>query len=417
MTDHGGAGGAGPVRYAVPYPTVGATIGERELAAVREVLQADIPLSGGAYREMFEEKFREFIGTRHAISVTSGTVALELAIHLLDLQPGDEVIATPQTYQATIQPLLNYDIKVRFADIEAHSPNISVSEVEKLLTKNTRAVILVHYGGLPVDMRPLMQLSENHGFAVIEDAAHALGSMYCGRRPGSIGHIGCFSFHSSKNITTLGEGGMITLNRDDWAERLRRIRGNEADMDLLGCEQTFGVSRDPPPHALYPGRAYTHICSAFRRAGTNATLSEPASAMGLVQLERLPELAARRRQIAARISDELSAISGVRLPDQSGDMVHAYHLFTFFVDAEQYDRDELIRCLADQGVETYLRYFPLHLLPEWRARGHCLGECPVAERSWFFEHVNLPCHPGMSDDQVEALTAALSAALLKVRRR
>jgi perosamine synthetase len=365
---------------------------------------------------MFEEKFRELIGTRHAISVTSGTVALELAIHLLALQPGDEVIATPQTYQATIQPLLNYDIEVRFADISASSPNISISQVEKLLTKKTRAVILVHYGGLPVDMGPLMELSDQHGFLVVEDAAHALGSMYCGHRPGSIGHIGCFSFHSSKNITTLGEGGMITLNRDDWAQRLRRIRGNQADMELLGCSQNFGVSHDPPPQALYPGGAYTHRCSAFRRAGTNATLSEPAAAMGLVQLERLPDLVARRQQIASRISDELSTISGVRLPDQSADMVHAYHLFTFFVAAEQYDRDELIRCLADQGVETYLRYFPLHLLPEWRARGHGLGECPVAERSWFSEHVNLPCHPGMSDDQVEALTTALSVALFKVRR-
>ncbi len=392
-------------------------LGDEELAAIEEVLRAEVPLSQGIFRERFEAAFSQHIGIRHAVSVTSGTVALELAIQLLDLRPGDEVIATPQTYQATIQPLLDLDVRVRFADIGPDCPNLGVEQVGKLITERTKAVLLVHYGGLPVDMDPIMALAEEHGLTVVEDAAHALGSWYRTRRPGAIGHIGCFSFHSSKNITTLGEGGMVTVARDDWAERLRHLRGNKADMLLVDRAQVFGLSASPPPRALYPGNAYTHDCVAVRGHGTNATMSEPAAAVGLVQLGRLPDFVARRQAIAARLSETLAGIGGVRVPMEPLGAVNAYHLFTFFVDAVKFDRDELIRCLDAEGVETYLRYFPLHLLPEWRARGHGMGECPAAERLWFSEHVNLPCFPSMTDSQVDHLTKALLVALAKSARQ
>lgn len=406
-----------PRRYTVPYASVGTIIDDRELAAVREVLRSGQPLSQGGIRLRFEERFGKHIGTRHAISVTSGTVALELAIRLLDLAPGDEVITTPQTYQATIQPLLDLDVRVRFADICPDTANIDPDRVAELVTARSRAIILVHYGGLPADMDRLMRIAARHDLVVIEDAAHALGSLYRGRRPGSIGHLGCFSFHSSKNITTLGEGGMITLNGDGWAERLQRVRANQADMLLHDNRQTFGQSTMPPPGALYPGEAYTHDCLGVRRAGTNATLSEPAAAVGLVQLDKLAELVTRRQAIAAYLAAELDGFEGVRTQAVPTDVQSAYHLFTFFVDPDHIDRDELVRCLAAQGVQTYLRYFPLHLLPEWRARGHRHGECPVAERLWFSEHMNLPCHPSLSDAQVELLATALGCALTKVIRR
>jgi perosamine synthetase len=402
--------------YAVPYLRVGTTIDDRDIAAVREVLQSGATLSQGSMREQFEAAFRQHIGTRYAISVSSGTVALELAIHLLNLQPGDEVIATPQTYQASIQPLLGRQVTVRFADIAPDSPNIDPARVAERVTHRTRAVIVVHYGGLPVDMDPLMRIARDNDLLVVEDAAHALGSMYRGRRPGSIGDIGCFSFHSSKNITTLGEGGMITLNRGDWAERLRSLRSNEPDMVLAKREEGSCGSMVPVPQALYPGYAYTRECLGVLRHGTNATLSEAAAAMGLVQLGKLPDLVARRQMIAARICAELAEYDCARLPAEPADVVYPYHLFTFSVDSRKVDRNELVRQLAVEGIETFLRYFPLHLLPEWRAQGHKPDECPVAERSWFAEHVNLPCHPGLSDDQVDVLVAGLSRAILKARR-
>ncbi|GGS14595.1 aminotransferase [Streptomyces aureoverticillatus] len=405
-----------PPSYAVPYARVGSTLDESDVEAVREVLFSGATLSAGPVRERFEEEFAAHVGARHALSVTSGTVALELAIRLLDLEPGDEVITTPQTYQATVQPLLDHDVRVRFADIDPTTANIDARRVAELVTPRTRAIVLVHYGGLPADMDALMRLARAHDLIVVEDAAHALGSVLNGRRPGALGHIGCFSFHSSKNITTLGEGGMITTDRDDWAERLRRVRGNQADMVLTARHGGFAGASGPPAGALYPGETYTHDCLRVRRSGTNAALSEAAAAMGLVQLGKLPGLVARRQAVAARLTAELAAFDTARVPVVPAGVEHAYHLFTFSVDARRVDRDELVRCLAAEGVETYLRYFPLHLMPEWRARGHGLGECPTAERSWFQEHMNLPCGPWLTDDQVELLAAALSRALDKATR-
>ncbi len=249
---------------------------------------------------------------------------------------------------------------------------------------------------------------------MLEDAAHALGSTYQGRSAGSLADIACFSFHSSKNITTLGEGGMITFDRDDWAPRLERLRSNEADAVLRPAQRSFGHSTFPADGTLYPGAAYTHDYIQIRRAGTNATLSEPAAAFGLAQLERLPELVARRQAIAAYLTEVLDECGATRVPQAPPGSTHAYHLFTFFVDPAAIDRDALLREMEAGGVQTYLRYFPLHLLPEWRARGHRYGECPVAERLWFTEHMNLPCQPGLTSGQVDMLTDTLRRALRKL---
>ncbi|MEV6979352.1 DegT/DnrJ/EryC1/StrS family aminotransferase [Kitasatospora sp. NPDC093806] len=408
---------APPTTFTVPYARMGSQLDEREVGIVREVMASGQTLSQGLWRDRFEEKFRHHVGTRHAYSVTSGTVALELAIHLLDLEPGDEVITTPQTYQATIQPLLNYDVTVRFADVLPASLNIDPDRVAELITPRTKAIVLVHYAGLPAQMDEIMALADRHGILVLEDAAHALGTVYRSRPAGQLGHIATFSFHSSKNITTLGEGGMITFDRDDWADRLERLRGNESDAVFVASDQTFGPFSQPPAGVLYPGRAYTHECTEFRRAGTNATLSEPAAAVGLVQLDKLPELVARRQAIAARLTEVLTRFDGIRVPEVPADVVHPYHLFTFLVEPESgIERDALLRRLGEEGVETYLRYFPLHLLPEWRAQGHGYGECPVAERLWFEQHMNLPCHPSLSMTQTEHLADALTRALTALSR-
>jgi perosamine synthetase len=402
----------------VPYPRLGTRLGERELAAVQAVMDSGDTLSQGVWRQRFEEAFRAHVGTRYAFSLTSGTVALELAIHLLDLRPGDEVVVTPQTYQATIQPLLNYEVTVRFADVSPETLNIDPEQVATLITPRTRAIIMVHYGGYPADMTELMRLAEEHDLTVIEDAAHAHGTRLHGRPAGGLGHIGCFSFHSSKNITTLGEGGMITFDRDDWAERVARLRGNESDAEFVPASNTFGGSAVPSAQVLFPGRAYTHEVAMFRRAGTNSTLTEAAAAVGLVQLERLPELTAARQSVAARLTATLNEYQGLRVPVVPPHIVHPFHLFTFFVEpGAGFTRDELLTRLGAEGVETYLRYFPLHLLPEWRTRGHGYGECPVAETLWFEQHMNLPCQPGLAPHQVDAIVSALDRALTALTKR
>jgi perosamine synthetase len=404
---------ASPVAgYEVPYPTLGSRLGAEELDILGEVLSSGDGLSQGPWREKFERAFRDSIGVRHAFTVTSGTVALEIAIGLLDLRPGDEVIATPQTYHATVQPLVSRSVAVRFCDVDSNSLNLGVDRLAALITERTRAIVLVHYGGFPAPMREIMRLARDRGILVIEDCAHALGARYQGRRPGSLADIGCFSFHSSKAITTLGEGGMITFDRDDWAERVTRIRGNECDATYRDAPQGF----TQVPKALYPGRAYSHDCRAIRHPGTNATMSEPAAAVGLAQLAKLPALTARRREIARVIDELLGGYDGIRVQRLPAGSVSGQHLYTCFVEpGGGLDRDALVAALEELGVEVWLRYFPLHLLPEWRSRGHRYGECPVAERLWFGSQLNLPCHPALSDAQVERLLTALQKAIPAAR--
>ncbi|MEU5689773.1 DegT/DnrJ/EryC1/StrS aminotransferase family protein [Streptomyces venezuelae] len=401
--------------YVVPYLPVGSVVGDREIAAVTRVLRSGETLSGGGRREEFERNFRDYVGAPYAMSTTSGTVTLELAIHLLGLRPGDEVIVTPQTYQASIQPLLQYpDVEVTFCDVRQDTLNMDPRCLERLIGPRTRAVILVHYGGHPADMHEIMDIARAHDALVIEDSAHALGSVYHGARPGALADIGCFSFHSSKNITTLGEGGMLTFADPEWAERVDRLRGNEVDGSFLPRRHTFGDSKENLPGGLYPGNAYTHDLVALRKHGTNATLPEAAAAMGTSQLRALPGMVERRRAIAARLRETLGRFPGlVEAPEAPEGVIHSQHLFTFFVREGTHgiNRHRLLHELDHRGVQVPLRYFPLHLLPEWRARGHRYGECPTAERVWFHEQVNLPCHPALSVRQVDLLCDRLEESL------
>jgi perosamine synthetase len=402
--------------YVVPYSKRGSLLGVDEVAALERLVLSPRPLSADSLRERFEERFRRYAGSRHALSVTSGTVALEIAIHLLGLEPGDEVIVTPQTFPATAQPLLGYGVRVRFCDVDPVSLNVDPAVLETLITERTKAILLVHYGGWPADMDKIMALARSRGILVVEDCAHALGSDYHGRRPGSLGDIGCFSFHSSKNITTLGEGGMLTLDRDDWAERADRLRSNEVDGEFTPLAPDAGGEVPALlPWMKYASSAYGQRCLGVRRAGTNATLSEAACAVGLIQLDRLGDLVARRRQIAARLDEVIARHPIARMSRPDPGAGHSYHLYTFFVSGPPGLREHVVRGLDDRGIEIELRYFPLHLLPEWRARGHAEGECPVAERLWFGEHVNLPCHPGLTDEQVAILVDAVDGALATAR--
>lgn len=401
--------------YKVSFAHGASLLDDADLAAVAELIQSNDPLSGGRRRDAFEAAFSEYIGTRHALSVTSGTVALEIAIRLLGLEPGDEAIVTPQTYHATIQALLEQRVRVKFCDVDPTTLNMDPAALASLIGPRTRAVVLVHYGGLPADMDKIMAIARAYGAVVIEDCAHALGASYRGRMPGSLGDLGCFSFFATKNITTLGQGGMLTFDRDDWAERVRQVRANEVD----GRFVPLGVIGDHVPASLpwmkFHGGAYQRACVDVIRTGTNANMPEAAAGVGLSQLAKLGRLIERRRKIAARLDSVVDQFSWLRPQRAPSDVEHAHHLYTFFADAGSDARDQVLRELDSRGVEVQLRYFPLHLRPEWRRQGHGPGECPVAEDSWFSRHVNLPCHPGLSDDQVDFLAQALEESLASVR--
>ncbi|WP_327000850.1 DegT/DnrJ/EryC1/StrS family aminotransferase [Dactylosporangium sp. NBC_01737] len=405
--------------FVVPYHGQGSIFDDDDIAAVTTLLRSDRHLSSGVERAAFETEFARATGAPYAVSVTSCTMALDLATHLLDLQPGDEVIASPLTFQATVTALLGRQVTVRFADIEPDSLALDPRSVHRLIGPRTRAVYVTHYGGLAADLDALRAVTDAGGVALVEDCAHALGTRYQGRPVGTVGDIGCWSFHSLKNMSTMGQGGMLTTARPGWHDTLRRIGSIEPDADFTPRRTTAGFGAYAAPQPGDPERhaknAYTHDCTAVRCGGSNAIMSEPAAAVGRTQLAKLPAFVARRRQLAGYLNERLGALPGVRVHGDLPGREHSYHLYTFRLDgAGPGARDALIRRLHHQhGIEIILRYFPLHLLPEWRALGGELGQAPVAERIWFNELVNLPIYPAMQDWQVEHMADAICKEVLQ----
>jgi dTDP-4-amino-4,6-dideoxygalactose transaminase len=408
--------------YVVPYAGKGSVFGEEELAAIRALLTSDAHLAGGEQRTAFEREFARYVGADYAVSVTSCTVALEFATHLAGIRPGDHVVVSPLTFHATATPLLARHVDVSFCDVDEDSLCMDATALRALVTRGTRAIFVTHYGGLMADMERVREIADECGAVVIEDCAHALGSTRNGHPPGHFGDIACWSFQSLKNISTLGQGGMLTLNDEGRAQVAERLRSMEPDADFVARARPmrFGgwPTPEPPPPVRHDKNAHSHDCVAIRAGGTNSIMSEPAAAVGRVQLTKLAAFVDRRAQLATKLDGALGAIPGVGLPCPPRGSRHAHHLYWFYVeDGGEASRDSVASRLERLGVEIVLRYFPIHLLPEWRLRGGGYGDCPVAERVWFERLVNLPLYPTLSDLQLDHMATAVAEAIGRGRPR
>lgn len=405
--------------YIVPEYGLGSIYGFEEMEAIALALQQD-GYEGGWILAEFEKEFAEFCSVKHAVGTVSGTMALHMAAHILDLAEGDEVICTTQTFQATMLPFVARRLTVRFADIEPDTLCIDPATIEPLITPKTKAIYVMHYGGLPCDMDPVMEVVRAHSLPVVEDAAHAAGATYKGRRIGGISDITCFSLGSLKNMTTLGQGGMITTNNDDWAARLRAIRGR----GLSGKrkerpEPVIGPYRQPDPHySDHSGDSYTHDYVEIDGAGMNIPMTGCQAAVGRVQLKKLDSMNAVRRDLAARYAQGLTQIEGVRVQPVTEDRHSVYHLFPFFINQREtgVNHDDLIRGLEAHGVRINNRFFPCHLTSYMRPAGHKFGECPVCERVWFEEQVNLPISPLHKPEQIDYAVEQVAAVVKELRR-
>lgn len=407
--------------YRVKYSGRGSVLGLEAAEAVIRTLRTDT-LAYGPVRDEFEKRFAAFVQSRYAFTTNSCTAALYLSAELIGLSAGDEVITTPQSFWATIRPLQASGVVLRFADIDSNTLNIDPETLEQHITSRTKAIYLVHMGGLPADMDRIMAIAQEHELLVVEDCAHATGATYKGRPVGALGDIGCFSFHSIKNISTLGEGGMITFQKDEWADMVVRLRSIGVVYRRRRRQAwTLGpYSKAAYSYGDHSGGAFEYDCEGPVRSGHNYRMSEPAAAVGLTQLPQVSAFNERRREIASIVNDGLDELEGVRLQHVPAGYTHAYHLFVFFyvprVAGSNREKDELIRLLeVDEGVQIINRFFPLHLLPEMRAEGHVFGECPVAERTWFEQHVNLPIYPMLSAADVELMIEAVRRSVAKVR--
>ena len=381
--------GGTPVRKELlPYGRQ--SISEEDIQAVADVLRSDWLTTGPKVAE-FEEALAAWVGAKYAVAFSSGTAALHGAAFAAGLKPGDEAITSPVTFAATANCVLYQGARPVFADVSPDTLNLDPDRLAESITPNTRAVLPVDYAGHPADLDPILAMAERHGLTVIEDACHALGAEYQGRRSGSIAHMSVFSFHPVKHLAT-GEGGMVTTDRADLAESLRRFRNH-------------GISSDARQRHAFGQWHYEMVLLGF-----NYRLTDIACALGLSQLKKLDANLAHRREIAARYSAAFRNIAGVRVPTVRPDVNPAWHLYPIHVNPPQLntDRAHVFRALRAENIGVNVHYIPVHLHPYYRDRfGYKGGEYPVAEAA-YEQLISLPMFHSMTDQDVEDVIAALA---------
>jgi perosamine synthetase len=365
------------------------TITDADIAAVVDVLRSDWLTTGPRVGE-FEEAFAAVVGARCAVAFSSGTAALHGAVFAVGLASGDEAITTPMTFCATANAVLYQGATPVFVDVRRETLNIDPCGVERRVTPRTKAIVAVDFAGHPADLDALTELAERHRLALIEDACHALGARYRGRSVGSIARLTCFSFHPVKHLTT-AEGGMVTTDDPELAERLRQFRNHGIESDARQ-RQASGEWR-----------------YEMTALGYNYRLSDVACALGLSQLPRLDANISRRREIAAAYGRALYGVPGLELPTVQPDVEPSWHLYPVRVHAgDQAHRTRVFRALRAEGLGVNVHYIPVHLHPYYRARfGSREGDHPIAEEA-YGQLISLPMFHGMTDRDVEDVVAAVT---------
>ncbi|MBD3226855.1 MAG: aminotransferase class I/II-fold pyridoxal phosphate-dependent enzyme [Candidatus Lokiarchaeota archaeon] len=343
-------------------------MGEEEIEAVIKVLKSKrLTLISGNRVSEFEKKFASYIGVKYAVAVNSGTAALHTCLASLDLGPGDEVIIPPFTFIATASSVLHQNAIPIFADIDPDTYCINPEAVKSAITENTKAIIPVHLFGHPANMDPLMEIAEKNELYIIEDACQAHGALYKGKKVGSIGQLGCFSFFESKNMMC-GEGGMITTNNQELAEKCRLIR-----------------------HHGEPSW-YKYV-----RLGYNYRMTEIQAALGMVQLNKLDLMNERRIKYAKYYNKNLRDILGIKIPYAADNVKHVYHLYAPLIAPQEIGitKDRFLAKLNEMGTVTKLIYpEPLYKSPLFqRPMGYgpekCPFTCPYYNKEISYE-INLP---------------------------
>jgi dTDP-4-amino-4,6-dideoxygalactose transaminase len=375
-------------------------LGDEEIAEVVDTLRSGW-ITTGPKVERFAADFAEYVGGRFAVPVSSGTAGLHVALLALGIGPGDEVITTPMTFVATLNTIVHCGAVPVLADIDAATLNIQVEEIERKISPSTRAILPVHYVGQPVDLDPILELAASRGIEVLEDAAHAVGAEYKGRRIGSFPTTSVFSFHPNKNMTT-GEGGMVVTEDEEVFEKASLLKFHGMDRESW---KRFAKAGSPRYDVAVPGFKYN--------------MMDIQAALGLHQLKRLEGFLVERERLAQRYDRALAGLSGLILPQRVPYPVrHAWHLYTPLVDSDRLTigRDQFMAELKTRNIGTGLHYTAAHEFSYYRERfGWSAEDFPaahfVSERI-----VSLPLFPGLTDADQDDAIAAIREVLEKFRR-
>lgn len=367
-----------------------ALIEEEEISAVLEVLRSGWLTTGPRVRA-FEEEFGRYIGSSHAVAFSSCTAALHLALSAIGLQEGDEVILPTMTFASTGEVVLYFNARPVLVDCRKESFHMDPEQVASAITSRTRAILPVHYAGYPCDMDAILRIARQHDLKVIEDAAHALPSRYKNRVVGTLGDITCFSFYATKTLTT-GEGGMVTTESAELAERMRML-------------SLHGINKDAWKRYTAEGTWRYDILEI----GYKYNLTDLQASLGIAQLRKCDVMRARRAALAERYNDALASLDCFETPQLPLEGQHAWHLYVIQVNSSvlRIDRNRVIEELKRRGIGTSVHFIPLHLHTLYQEKlGYRTGQFPNAEEH-FERAISLPIYPGMTNEDSSRVIEAL----------
>jgi perosamine synthetase len=368
-------------------------IDDQDIKAVVEVLKGDY-LTTGPYVSTFEQAVAQYVGAKYAVAFSNGTAALHGACFAAGISEGDEVITTPMTFAASANCVLYQGGTPIFADIDEKTYNIDPNKIEEKITDQTKAIIPVDFTGQPVDLDRILEIAKKYNLVVIEDAAHALGATYKGRKIGSISDMTMFSFHPVKHITS-GEGGIITTNNKEYYEKLLQFRSH-------------GITRNKEKLNEYHGPWYYEM----QFLGYNYRMTDIQAALGTSQLKKIDKFVELRRKYVAMYNEAFKDMDEIITPFQHEDGESSWHLYIIRLKLDKLtaSRREIFEALQQQNIGANVHYIPVHFQPYYQQLGYKKGICPNAEKL-YEEMITLPLFPAMSEKDVNDVIKAVKRTI------
>lgn len=363
------------------------TIEQDDIQAVVDVLKSDFLTTGPKIAE-FEQTVADYVGAKYAVAISNGTSALHAACFAAGIEPGDEVITTPLTFAASANCVLYCGGTPVFADVDPKTYNIDPEDIQRKITDRTKAIIAVHLAGQPCDMDAIHSIAREHGLIVIEDGAHALGSVYKGKKVGSMSDMTTFSFHPVKPITT-GEGGMIVTDNEDFYKKMILFRSH-------------GITRDDSMMTRNDGPWFYQQFNL----GYNYRITDIQCALGCSQMKKLDRFLARRKEIVARYNEAFADCDNIITPYQLSDTESGWHLY--IVQVKKCDRRHVFENMREKGIGVNVHYIPVYMHPYYQEHGYENVHCANAEE--IYSHIiSLPLYPGLTSEQQDYVIDTLKS--------
>ena len=363
------------------------TIDQDDIQAVVDVLKSDFLTTGPKIAE-FEQTVADYVGAKYAVAISNGTSALHAACFAAGIGPGDEVITTPLTFAASANCVLYCGGTPVFADVDPKTYNIDPEDIRRKITDRTKAIIAVHLAGQPCDMDAIHSIAHEYGLIVIEDGAHALGSVYKGKKVGSMSDMTTFSFHPVKPITT-GEGGMIVTDNEDFYKKMILFRSH-------------GITRDDSMMTRNDGPWFYQQFNL----GYNYRITDIQCALGCSQMKKLDRFLARRKEIVARYNEAFADCDNIITPYQLSDTESGWHLY--IVQVKKCDRRQVFENMREKGIGVNVHYIPVYMHPYYQEHGYENVHCANAEE--IYSHIiSLPLYPGLTSEQQDYVIDTLKS--------